>query len=143
MNFCPTCGEKRYYQHRYCGNCGFQFLDSGDGDIHTSKSNKKSESKYDQNKGQEVVRDNKDLYKYYKIYRSDGFITYCNILNWLEDYFETLYGAPKEWIESEEKVNMNGMILPLRIEAVANGYTFVIELCKQEYRQIKLRYLDN
>lgn len=25
MNFCPTCGEKRYYQKKFCANCGFQF----------------------------------------------------------------------------------------------------------------------
>lgn len=84
-----------------------------------------------------------DQYKYYKITRNDGFQTYCNILNWLPDYFETLYGTPKEWVESDEKVQLRGEFIPIRVEAVANGYTFIIELCKQEYVKIPLRYLDN
>lgn len=28
MNFCPSCGEKRYNNKKYCGNCGFEFPDN-------------------------------------------------------------------------------------------------------------------
>ncbi|RKJ15107.1 hypothetical protein D7X33_47980, partial [Butyricicoccus sp. 1XD8-22] len=76
-------------------------------------------------------------YKYYKITRDDGYITYCNALNWLEEYFKTVFGLPSEWIESNEKATIQSnkyeLDIPVRIEATANDDDFDIVLSKQEY----------
>lgn len=135
VNFCPSCGEKRYNQYNYCGNCGFEFLNE---DIRNLIDNK---SMYDSNKKQLYIDYETNVqYKYYKIYRHDGYITYCTIVNWIHLYFERSYGKPNVWIESEEKAKIRGEILPIKIEAESNGYTFIIELIKQEYIKIPLRY---
>lgn len=81
-------------------------------------------------------------YKYYRITRSDGYISYCTVLNWLEGYFNMMYGKPREWEESEDKASLKGELIPFKVVACASEYTFIIELIKNEYVNIPLRCMS-
>lgn len=87
-----------------------------------------------------------DDYKYYKIIRKyDGFISYCNVLNFIDTHFKMIFGNPIKWIESEEKtvlkLRRGEIMIPLRIEAETDDSEYDIILSKQEFTEVPLKYL--